>query len=61
MNVRSVSQSEIIITLGDNDNDVCNVRTSSDTVSDLYIYIILIKTLYRRLPVCHQTNHQVPH
>ena len=33
MNVRSVSQSEINITLGDNSNDVCNVRTSSDTVS----------------------------
>ena len=34
MNVRSVGETEISITLGDNDNDVCNVRTSSNTVSD---------------------------
>ena len=40
MNFRSVSQSEISIILGDNDNDVCNVRTSSDTVSDFSIYNI---------------------
>ena len=38
MNIRSVGESEISITLGDNDNDVCNVRTSSNTVSDFYIY-----------------------
>uniref|UniRef100_A0A1X7SU56 IPT/TIG domain-containing protein n=1 Tax=Amphimedon queenslandica TaxID=400682 RepID=A0A1X7SU56_AMPQE len=31
MNIRSVRDSEINITLGDNDNDVCNVRTSSNT------------------------------
>ena len=31
MNIRSVSQSEINITLGD---DACTIRTRSDTVSD---------------------------
>ena len=36
MNIRSVGESEISIILGDNDNDVCNVRTSSDTVSDYW-------------------------
>ena len=30
MNIRSVSQSEVNITLG---NDTCTIRTSSDTVS----------------------------
>ena len=35
MNIRSVGESEISITLGDN---VCTVRTSSNTVSDFYIY-----------------------
>ena len=34
MNLRSVSQSEINITLGD---DVCHIRTSSDSVSNFYI------------------------
>uniref|UniRef100_A0A1X7UU68 Sema domain-containing protein n=1 Tax=Amphimedon queenslandica TaxID=400682 RepID=A0A1X7UU68_AMPQE len=31
MNIKSVRDSEIDITLGNNDNDVCNVRTSSNT------------------------------
>ena len=34
MNIKSVSESEINITLGD---DTCSIRTSSDTVSDFCI------------------------
>ena len=57
MNIRSVSQSEIDITLGD---DVCTIRTSSDTVSD-FCMNNTNTALYRRLTVGHHTNHQVPH
>ena len=57
MNIGSVSQSEINITLGD---DVCTIRTSSDTVSDFCLNNANT-ALYRRLTVGHHTNHQVPH
>ena len=49
MNIRSVSQSEIKITLGD--DDTCNIRTSSDTVSNFCIYNIFKNLINRRLTV----------
>ena len=57
MNIGSVSQSEINITLG---GDTCTIRTSSDTVSDFFLNNSNT-ALYRRLTVGHHTNHQVPH
>ena len=57
MNIRSVSHSEIAITFGD---DMCIVRSSSDTVSD-FAQTLLMLPCDRRLVVLHQTSHQAPH
>ena len=58
MNIRSVDESEISITLGDHDNDVCNVRTSSDTVSDFYIYNIKKTKTLQQIGDCLQATKQ---
>ena len=61
MNVGSVNPSEFNIMLGDND-DMCSIRTSSNTVSGFCIIITNIKNLInRRLPADYQARRQTPH